>query len=691
MLEESDRDITVIHQFGLHSAPLEQNWGLQIHCNMCKNFNNPPIDRYKNNSTCLECVLLALITEKNKILSKIEFEVKLHSPSKDLQLLAEIKETYQRWRNYREILYSCQNIDCFISSSPDFATFFYQILQKMQNLPINLCENCTYILKEQKFLNKELKNTEIFSIITKMPPKYNWLEIGFIGPYYEGQALIPLSEIKRDRQLISYEIPSFPLYIVSIYSNQVYENNLKITPKFGAKSAEFYDKLVVTLGKMELSLNFDHLLPIGTIVEKYISYIGNYLKIHYHNLDNIETANLALFVSVQKLNISKLFPLLIDEYIDEIYLDSPHNSIYIDHRDFGRCITSIQLTDQDIDSLKTFLRISSNKRLDSTTPYLKCSIHNSFFHCRFAVDISPGVLSGFSLDIRKMNRKTYTLPELISRGMLPVHIAAFLYVCVLLRINITTVGETNTGKTTLINSLDLLAPSHFRKIYIEESHESLDQPNSHQLKYTVDSAHVNHSKTTAIYYLLHRNPDLVYLGEILTKEEAHAMFHCLSAGLRGFQTIHAQDLGSILNRWQYHFEIDPACYNDLGLLILLKKNQYKRYISEIAEISSDKANVFVHPIITYDPDMQIWSKIPNLGVLRVFTKMVFSIKDIEFLNRLIRFYEYVFESLNDRQKWNMNFQVQLFQSLYNQIETMRREQVDIQWEELKYIIEQMEE
>ena len=95
--------------------------------------------------------------------------------------------------------------------------------------------------------------------------------------------------------------------------------------------------------------------------------------------------------------------------------------------------------------------------------------------------------------------------------------------------------------------------------------ESLNQSkfNRHQLKYQVDSLAEGkeqiYSKQNQIKKLLHRTPDIIYLGEILTKEEAEAMFHCLAAGLKGFQTIHSNDINSLLNRFLYHFKIDLSC------------------------------------------------------------------------------------------------------------------------------------
>jgi Flp pilus assembly CpaF family ATPase len=289
-----------------------------------------------------------------------------------------------------------------------------------------------------------------------------------------------------------------------------------------------------------------------------------------------------------------------------------------------------------------------------------------------------------------MNRKIFSIPELISKGMFSSETAAFLYICVLLRFNITAVGETNTGKTTLINSLDLVAPAHYRKVYIEESPESLDQgfAHNHQLKYQVDSAYANSSKVQEIYKLLHRNPDLVYLGEILTKDEAHAMFHCLSAGLRGFQTIHARDINSLLNRWQFHFNIDPSCYNDLDIVILLKRHFMKRYIAEIAEISYKNNRVKVSPIFQHDPKTSQWSKNLHLSQLTCFQRTLLSPTELDAISDQLQFFTEIFDTLSKKQKWNARKQVQLFQSLYNEIEFLKKNNEKISLDKLKHTLEE---
>ncbi|GAG06926.1 unnamed protein product, partial [marine sediment metagenome] len=262
---------------------------------------------------------------------------------------------------------------------------------------------------------------------------------------------------------------------------------------------------------------------------------------------------------------------------------------------FGRCRTKINLNLKEIERLKTMARLYSGKRLDYMNPSIKLVIKNQYFYCRFAIDVDPIQIHNFALDIRKLNKNIFTIQDLLKNGTLNPLMTAFLYCNLLRKTNITITGKTDTGKTTLINTLDLLTPKEFRKIYVENVTESLKQFEfgKHQLKYQVDSLEdyltQRYSKSNIIKTLLHRTPDIIYLGEILTKEEAEAMFHCLAAGLKGFQTIHGNDIDSLMNRFLHHFKINESCLYDLDLIILMKKERNIRRVHSIYEIGECKS------------------------------------------------------------------------------------------------------
>ncbi|MBA7547958.1 hypothetical protein ES705_40399 [subsurface metagenome] len=114
------------------------------------------------------------------------------------------------------------------------------------------------------------------------------------------------------------------------------------------------------------------------------------------------------------------------------------------------------------------------------------------------------------------------------------------------------------------------------------------------------------------------------MGEILTKEEAEAMFHCLAAGLKGFQTVHSNNIESLINRFLYHFNINESCLSDLDLLILMKKEFNKRRIFSISEIKENKSNgnKFNDVIFQYDPLSKNWKLLKSLYETKILTSIL---------------------------------------------------------------------
>jgi flagellar protein FlaI len=307
-------------------------------------------------------------------------------------------------------------------------------------------------------------------------------------------------------------------------------------------------------------------------------------------------------------------PFLADNKIEEIFLDSEFDYIYINHQKWGRCRTNYQLCVKEINAIKTHLRIESKKRIDFDQPSLIHVINNQYFHCRFSIDIYPSHWKNFAFDIRKMNKNVFTIFDLIENCTLNYDMAAIIIICLILKINITIVGEVDSGKTTLMNALDLLVPIEFRKIYVEETVETLEIPFDcgHQLKYVVEPEinSLSSSKEKEIYKLLHRSGDFIILGEILSKNETNALFHCLSAGLKGMQTTHASNLNGLINRWLIHYGVKKSCINDLGIIILMKKIDKRRIIINLSELFFDEIEdlIDIRDFYNYIPQKNDWIK-----------------------------------------------------------------------------------
>lgn len=476
------------------------------------------------------------------------------------------------------------------------------------------------------------------------------------------QYLQKLTLQEKNELLETYKIGEHYEFQVKIYQTpHENEKHYKVGFFLETDEDESYFNLIIkdiTIN-MEIS-EFDHIIPIEKLIELYNNEAVELLKSKYR-LSKSNIKKLGFVIALKKLRLYKIFPLLTDDYVEEIFLDSPNKEIYVNHQIHGRCRTDIRLVSKEIDRLKTFFRLYSGKRLDYMNPSVKLAIKNQYFNCRFAIDTEPIQIDNFALDIRKLNKNIFTIQDLLKNETLNPVIAAFLYFTLLRKRNITITGETDTGKTTLINALDLLTPKEFRKIYVENVTESLDQfdVGKHQLKYRVDSLEDHpikkYSKSNLIKTLLHRTPDVIYLGEILTKEEAEAMFHCLAAGLKGFQTIHANTIESLMNRFLYHFKIKKACLFDLDILVLMKKGFNTRKIISVSEIRMDKNSekVINEPIFLFDPNSKNWKSLVTLYETKVLEEIIrYERLPEDKFNSTIEVYTEIFECLSSMDKLN---------------------------------------
>ncbi len=432
--------------------------------------------------------------------------------------------------------------------------------------------------------------------------------------------------IEQDSCLVSEYIfyercYSAKIYAIKSQSEGIYQCNINL-PGNIVKKEEMLKKFF----KNKITgVNHEFFGDLGRKIEHFEEQYHTLIENFFPEIQAKIRKRFALTLTLQYLKISKIFPLLVDPSIEEIFLDSKEECLYINHQKVGRCRTKTHLQQQEIEALKTHLRLESKRRFDRLQSSLIHVINNDFFHCRFSFDQSPSHWINFALDIRKMNKEIFTLVDLIKLKTLSVKMGVFLVFCILNQINLTIAGEINSGKTTLLNALDLFIPNEYRKIYVEETIETLDMPDnrSHQLKFIVepDTNGENKSKEKEIYKLLHRSGDFIILGEILNKNESQALFQCLSAGLRGLQTTHALNMEGLINRWVIHYKIDRNCLNDLGIVLIMKKIKKRRIIQSINEVTyiPQTNQTEINPIFLYDPLNHAWNQeisVSNLKILK---------------------------------------------------------------------------
>ncbi len=583
MLESPNYDINPIF-----SENSETIWDLKICCNLCSNsiFNQK----------CIRCLITIInkLSPGKKRMNCVTFENKWQLDAIGTNIILDL------WKKRK-----------------DLATIFSFILdvEKEEEFILNVISSL-----EKKFHSSELprdyfKSKKInFDKNTISFLKYslnqnsnfdNNLEI-FFGPFLKKYANSFREKLHSGKLIVSYNILDANLFRVEIYEASDSELFYQLTPLYDTIGYQHYKPIIHTI-----SSNIDEIFDPNRALEDEIQNLTKkatfYLHKTFPGLKKAESEVIALFSALYFLNFTKLFGLLADENIEECFIDSPQDSFYLDHKIYGRCRTNIRLNDAELEAFKSLSKILSKKRLEINFPHLKYSLNLFNSQFRIAIDIGPVNLNDFSLTIRRPRKMGWNLSELVKNNTVSSELAAFLLWCAQNHINITVTGETDSGKTTLINAIDKLLPLNLRRIYIEDVKESLPRDyEAHQIFFQASDSEESKNKSHLIVSLLHRSPDFVYLGEILTQEEAQAMFHSLSVGLKGVQTIHAQSIESLINRWIFHFKINPSLLQNLGLIVLMKKIGNKRVVTEIAEILGQGENIEIVKLVLYEARQNRW-------------------------------------------------------------------------------------
>jgi len=635
---------------------------LSVDCDNCPVM----LDHNNTKESCISCILNTLKVNKNKKYefllignrygcqinheTIVQFSEYFKIAKKLKKLLNNIYNA--RFKNCHYVEFKCEILESLFEFSESLVHEFYDPIRLYQNIcqiqhsVIHTenkddpnCFKCHLYLNNEVFLMKNmLHKLKLFNspnltenIVLSELDYLNFYKLKFnldLSPVIVGESINNTKLDTRDQiQIEKLYLGKGDLFEINIYETKhEFEKWYDVEFAFGSTQDRDYFKAIINdiESKLDLILS-EQVLPLEDLIEKYKTRAENYILSKY-NYNTELKEKLSFLTALKKIRMLKIFPLLLDDKVEEIFLDSPKESLYINHQKYGRCRTNICFDKTEIIRLKTFLRLYSGKRLDYKNPSIKFVIKNKYFYCRFSCDVAPIHPHNFALDIRKLDKNILTFQDLLKNRTINPQIAAFLYFSVLKRANITVTGETDTGKTTLINLLDLVVPMEYRKVYVENAAESLDQSNfnRHQLKYmttlTEGDLQDNYSKHHQIKRLLHRTPDIIYLGEILTKEEAKAMFHCLSAGLKGFQTVHAQDVDSLINRFLFHFNIDPSCLKDLDLIVLMKKERTRRILISISEIDNTSGSC-PNYLFNYNPTLQDWVSKNNLYKSRFIQKL----------------------------------------------------------------------
>ena len=317
---------------------------------------------------------------------------------------------------------------------------------------------------------------------------------------------------------------------------------------------------------------------------------------------------LAELVAYEAIGLSRILALAKDEKVTEFFVDSEVTPVYLDHAEAGRCESTICLSERERSAIETHLDTFSGYTLDFKTPSMKNDLVIGDAILRVSLDLEPVSVNRFALDVRRLNVTSLSLDRLIGLNVLSKEAAALLIGWIEAGGNVTVIGETGTGKTTLLNALDEVVDRRLRRLYIEDAVETRDllARGYHQMKVKVDPFErggAGRTKESEITKALHRSPDIVILSEIQSEEHSRAFFQALAAGARGMQTFHASTIEQAIRRWQSMHHVLEQSIMDLGLMVQMARPdrlKQERYVQRVCLVAHEGGAIRLKELFARD-------------------------------------------------------------------------------------------
>jgi pilus assembly protein CpaF len=255
----------------------------------------------------------------------------------------------------------------------------------------------------------------------------------------------------------------------------------------------------------------------------------------------------------------------------------------------------------------------SGRVLTLEQPYIDLMLADG---SRVNIISTPLTQNGPCITIRKFPTRRYSLEDLVQLEMLDKRSAYFLNACIQGKLNILISGGTNSGKTTLLNSMTQLVPKGERIIAIEDTPELvLNHANSVRLQTKPQSPTAGPIQARELLAnSLRMRPDRIIVGEC-RRGEAFDLLQAMNTGHGGsMATIHANSARDALTRMETLcllaatdlplIAVRKQINSALDLIIQLKRfRSGKRRITAITEVTGVESDtITTQDIFLYETD-----------------------------------------------------------------------------------------
>jgi len=252
----------------------------------------------------------------------------------------------------------------------------------------------------------------------------------------------------------------------------------------------------------------------------------------------------------QMLGLGDLEPPLHDSNLEEIVVNGASDPVWVYHKVYGWCKTSIWLRSEDqIYDYAASIGRKIGKQITMLDPLMDANLPTGE---RVNATLFPVSAQGNTITIRKFERNPWTVPLLLSNGTMTPEVGALIWLCFQNELSMLVSGGTASGKTSYLNAISAFIPPNQRIVSIEDTRE-LTLPTFFQwVPMITREPNIERKGEVSMLDLmvnaLRQRPDRLIVGEIRRQKEAEVLFEAIHTGHSVYATVHADNASDTITR-----------------------------------------------------------------------------------------------------------------------------------------------
>ncbi|MEM0360165.1 MAG: ATPase, T2SS/T4P/T4SS family [Candidatus Diapherotrites archaeon] len=375
----------------------------------------------------------------------------------------------------------------------------------------------------------------------------------------------------------------------------------------------FNTEIIQTIEINELLVKFPSIQVYSDLKSKIIDLFKKYMpKI-------TKREEVADYILNNSIGYSKIFPLVLDDSLEEIMINGAKTPVFVFHKRHGMCMTNIVFeNERTLIKLASKIALTVGKKFDEANPLLDARMMDGSRANATFPNVTP---IGLTITIRKFNKMPLSIVELIKSNTLSSEVAAFLWLMVeglnIEPMNIIISGGAGSGKTTLMNALATFIRYDDRVISIEDTLE-LDLGSRENWIQMESKPKIRNFEEVTMNDLLKNSlrmrPDRIIVGEV-RGEETQTLFVAMDTGHRGILgTLHSNTAREMILRLQSPpMNVPEHMLPLLNLCVIMFRMYDRRFglirrVKEIAEIQRMENKVLLSNIYEWDKKADLVKK-----------------------------------------------------------------------------------